>query len=132
MTSSEPLAGRVALVTGASRGIGRAVALALAGAGADIAVGARSAGDLKVVADEIGNLGRRALPVTLDVTDSCSVEDAVAHVVDGLGALDVLVNNAGIVHSGPVLETNDDDWDRVLATNLRGTFLCCRAAGRVL
>jgi 2-deoxy-D-gluconate 3-dehydrogenase len=127
-----PLAGKVALVTGASRGIGRAVALALAGAGADVAVGARTASDLKLIADEIADLGRRALPVSLDVTDSRSVDEAVATVVDGLGGLDVLVNNAGIVHSQPVLDTADDDWDRVLATNLRGTFLCSRAAGRIL
>ena len=132
MTAPEPLAGRVALVTGASRGIGRSVALALAAAGADVALGARSAGDLKVVADEIAGLGRRALPVPLDVTDSSSVDDAVAAVADGLGGLDVLVNNAGIVHSQPVLETSDEDWDRVLSTNLRGVFLCSRAAGRVL
>jgi 2-deoxy-D-gluconate 3-dehydrogenase len=70
--------------------------------------------------------------VPLDVTDSTSVDDAVSTVVDGLGGLDVLVNNAGIVHSRPVLETNDEDWDRVLSTNLRGVFLCSRAAGRVL
>jgi 2-deoxy-D-gluconate 3-dehydrogenase len=132
VTAPEQLAGRVALVTGASRGIGRSVALALAAAGADVALGARSAVDLKVVADEIAGLGRRALPVPLDVTDSTSVDDAVSAAVDGLGRLDVLVNNAGVVHSRPVLETSDEDWDRVLSTNLRGVFLCSRAAGRVL
>jgi 2-deoxy-D-gluconate 3-dehydrogenase len=132
VTAAAPLAGRVALVTGASRGIGRAVALALAAAGADVGLAARSTGDLKLVADEIGEFGRRGLPVALDVTDSSSVDQAVSAVVAGLGRLDVLVNNAGIVHSGPVLETSDDDWDRVLSTNLRGTFLCSRAAGRVL
>jgi 2-deoxy-D-gluconate 3-dehydrogenase len=132
MTAPLPLDGKVALVTGASRGIGRAVALALARAGADVALGARTARDLKLVADEIADLGRRSLPMPLDVTDSRSVDEAVATVVDGLGGLDVLVNNAGIVHSRPVLETSDDDWDRVLATNLRGAFLCCRAAGHIL
>jgi NAD(P)-dependent dehydrogenase (short-subunit alcohol dehydrogenase family) len=128
VTVPEPLAGKVALVTGASRGIGRSVALALAAAGADVAIGARSSGDLKVVADEIAELGRRALPVPLDVTDSTSVDDAVSAAVDGLGGLDVLVNNAGIVDSRPILETSDEDWDRVLSTNLRGVFLCSRAA----
>ena len=132
MSGAPDLTGNVALVTGASRGIGRAVARALAEAGADVAVAARSDGDLKLVADEIAELGRRALPVRLDVTDSGSVEVAVSTVVEQLGGLDVLVNNAGIVHSRPVLETSDDDWDRVLATNLRGVFLCSRAAGRVL
>jgi 2-deoxy-D-gluconate 3-dehydrogenase len=126
------LEGKVALVTGASRGIGRAVALALAHAGADVALGARTARDLKLVADEIADLGRRSLPVSLDVTDSRSVDEVVSTVVDGLGGLDVLVNNAGIVHSRPVLETSDDDWDRVLTTNLRGVFLTSRAAGHIL
>jgi 2-deoxy-D-gluconate 3-dehydrogenase len=127
-----PLAGKVALVTGASRGIGRAVARALAEAGADVALAARSTVDLTVVADEITELGRRARPVPLDVTDATSVNGAVAATVDGLGGLDILVNNAGIVHTAPVLETSDDDWDRVMSTNLRGAFLCSRAAGRIL
>ena len=132
MSNAAPLAGRVALVTGASRGIGRSVALALAGAGADVAVAARTVEDLKLVADEIQDVGRRALPVHLDVTDAGSADDAVAAVVRDLGRLDVLVNNAGIVQTAAALETTDADWDRVLATNLRGVFLCSRAAGRVL
>ena len=131
-SGTQPLTGKVALVTGASRGIGRAVARALAEAGADVALAARNAGDLKVVADEIAELGRRARPVALDVTDAASVGDAVAATVDGLGGLDILVNNAGIVHTAPLLETSDEDWDRVLSTNLRGAFLCSRAAGRIL
>ena len=132
LPTGKPLTGKVALVTGASRGIGRAVARALAEAGADVALAARSTGDLKVVADEIAELGRRARPVPLDVTDAASVDNAVAATVDGLGRLDILVNNAGIVHTAPLLDTSADDWDRVLSTNLRGVFLTSRAAGRIL
>jgi 2-deoxy-D-gluconate 3-dehydrogenase len=122
----------VAIVTGASRGLGRAIALALAGAGADIAVAARSVQDLQQVAEEVSRLGRRALPVPTDVTDRDGVERLVERTVRELGGLDVLVNNAGIVRETPALETTDEDWDAVLDTNLRGTFLCSRAAGRVL
>ncbi|MGH9035877.1 MAG: SDR family NAD(P)-dependent oxidoreductase [Acidimicrobiia bacterium] len=126
------LAGKVALVTGASRGIGRAIALALAGAGADVALAARNVNDLKAVADEVAELGSRSVVVPLDVTDTVSVEGAVVAAVENLGRLDVLVNNAGVISSAPVLETDDQEWDRVMGTNLRGVFLCSRAAGRVL
>lgn len=130
--SGEPLAGRVAVVTGAGKGLGRAIALALAEAGADVALSARSEGDLERVAEEVRGRGRRGLAVPTDVTDREAVEALVERTVLELGGLDILVNNAGIVRESPLLETTDEDWDAVIDTNLRGTFLCARAAGRVL
>lgn len=124
------LEGRVALVTGAGRGIGRALALALAGVGADIALAARSVGEIEKVAAEVEGLGRRALAVPTDVTDEAEVERLVGRVLEELGGLDVLVNNSGVIHAAPLVETSAEEWDRVVSTNLRGTFLCMRAAGR--
>jgi NAD(P)-dependent dehydrogenase (short-subunit alcohol dehydrogenase family) len=126
------LEGRAAIVTGAGKGLGRAVALALAAAGADVALAARSRPDLERVAEEVSVLGRRVLAVPTDVTERDQVEALVERTVDELGGLDVLVNNAGVVREGPLLETSDEDWDTVIETNVRGTFLCTRAAGRVL
>jgi NAD(P)-dependent dehydrogenase (short-subunit alcohol dehydrogenase family) len=126
------LRGKVALVTGASRGIGREIALALAGAGADVALAGRDTGRLDGVAGEVRALGRTALPVATDVTDRAHVENLVARTVAELGGLDVVVNNSGVVSSVPLLEVTDEEWDRVLDTNLRGVFLVTRAAGRHL
>ncbi|HYH28985.1 MAG TPA: glucose 1-dehydrogenase [Pseudonocardia sp.] len=126
------LHGKVAVVTGASRGIGRAIALALAEAGADVAVAGRDTARLDAVAAEIRGLGRRALPVRADVTDRDQVEELVARTVGELGGLDVVVNNSGVVSSVPLLEVTDEEWDRVVDTNLRGVFLVTRAAGRHL
>lgn len=124
------LEGRVGIVTGAGRGIGRALALALAEAGADVALAARSTGEIKKVSAEVEDLGRRALAVPTDVTDEAEVEGLVGRVLKDLGGLDILVNNSGVIHSAPLTETSLEDWDRVVGTNLRGTFLCMRAAGR--
>ena len=84
------------------------------------------------LAEEIAALGREALALPTDVTDSDQVEALVARTVEDLGGLDILVNNAGVLVARPLLETTDEDWDTVLDTNLRGTFLCTRSAGRVL
>jgi 2-deoxy-D-gluconate 3-dehydrogenase len=126
------LDGRVAVVTGASRGIGRSIALALAEAGADVALAGRDVARLDAVAGEIRVSGRRALAVPTDVTDRAQVDALVARTVDELGGLHVVVNNSGVVSSLPLLETTDEEWDRVLDTNLRGVFLVTRAAGRHL
>ncbi|HEX6666369.1 MAG TPA: 3-oxoacyl-ACP reductase family protein [Solirubrobacterales bacterium] len=131
MSTTGPLDGKVALVTGGNRGLGRGMALALAEAGADVALGARDQASLDAVADEVRALGRRALAVSTDVTSSAAVDALVAGAVEQLGGLDVLVNNSGVLHPQPLIETSDEDWDRVIATNVRGNFLCCRAAGRV-
>ncbi len=128
--AGQALEGKVAIVTGAGRGIGRALALALAGAGADVVLAARSAGEIGEGASEIEGLGRRALAVPTDVTQEGEVERLVRRAVEELGGLHVLVNNSGVIHDAPLTETSTEEWDRVVATNLRGTFLCMRAAGR--
>jgi NAD(P)-dependent dehydrogenase (short-subunit alcohol dehydrogenase family) len=126
------LTGDVALVTGAARGLGRAIALALAHAGADIALGlrdVRSAGELE---QEIAALGRRVLPLQMDVTRCdeifLAVDDAVAH----FGKLDVLVNNVGVAPENLAENVTEKDFDYTLAVNLKGTFLASQAAGRVM
>lgn len=126
------LHGRRILVTGGGRGIGRAVALALAAEGADLALLSRSLPDLEVAAKEVRALGRNAVVASMDVTDPESVERAVEQAVTELGGLDVLVNNSGVITASRLLDTSVEEWDRVMSTNLRGTFLVCRAAGRYL
>ncbi|MDP9394595.1 MAG: 3-oxoacyl-ACP reductase FabG [Actinomycetota bacterium] len=126
------LDGQVALVTGAARGIGRAVALALAHAGADVALGLRDAGSDSGLAAEIEALGRRALPVQLDVSDLEQVRSGVNWVVEHFGRLDILVNNAGIAPGNPAEDVVEEDFDRTLAVNLRGTFFASQVAGRVM
>lgn len=121
-----PLSGKVALVTGASRGIGRAVALALAGAGADLVLSARHTGGAEVTCREVIALGQRALAVACDVANPEEVDTLAAHARDAFGRVDVLVNNAGTVHRAPVAETGDVDFQRVIAVNLHGPFYLIR------
>lgn len=130
VTGEPSLRGRRALVTGGGRGLGRAIALALAAAGADVAVSGRTVAPLEAVREEIVALGRGAAAVAGDVTITADAERMVGETVDALGGLDLLVNNSGVMHIGPVLEMTDDDFDRVIDTNLRGTFKVSRAAGR--
>ncbi len=125
--NKEPLRGQAVLVTGASSGLGRASALAFAQAGADVALLARSERDLQAVAGEVEKLGRRALVLPTDLSDETAILSAVEQVVDTLGRVDVLLNNAGTDVPGPVTEVSASDWDRVLAVNLRAPFLLAKA-----
>jgi NAD(P)-dependent dehydrogenase (short-subunit alcohol dehydrogenase family) len=122
-----PLAGRRAVVTGASRGIGRSIALALAGAGADVAITARTLPDLEQLAVEIGDLGRRALPLACDVTDPEQVRQMAARALEGLGGIDILVNNAGVAGSHKFMNHPDDLWHQMLAVNLTSVYYVTKA-----
>jgi NAD(P)-dependent dehydrogenase (short-subunit alcohol dehydrogenase family) len=122
------LAGRVAIVTGGGRGIGRATALALAAAGAAVCVSARSVDQIQAVAHEIAALGTKALAVPADVTDRVAVERMVRQTETELGPVDILVNNAGSADAlGPIWEVDPNVWWHDIETNLRGTFLCSQA-----
>lgn len=130
--SSTTLDGRVAIVTGASRGLGRALAFALAEAGADVGLAARSADQLAEVAAEIEALGRRAVAVPTDVTRPADTRELARRVAEELGRIDILVNNAGVLRDAAVVDMTDEDWDAVIDTNLRGVFNCARAVGPYL
>lgn len=122
------LEGKVAIVTGASRGIGRAIALVLGGRGASVVLAARDMERLEGVAAEAGKAGGRGLAVATELTDEESIRSLVARVREQFGRLDILVNNAGITHSGLLAETATADFDRVMAVNARGPFILCREA----
>jgi len=126
------LDGRVALVTGAARGLGRAISLALADAGADVALGLRDASTGADLAGEIRGMGRAALPVQMDVRMLDQIQGAVEAVTDRFGRLDILVNNAGAAPGNPAEDVTVEDFDLTLAVNLRGTFFASQAAGRVM
>ena len=127
------LSGKVALVTGAQQGIGRAIAVALARDGADVGVNfLDDAEAAERVVDEIRGLGRRAVTVQADVAQAASVEAMVAAVVDALGPPEVLVNNAGVFPRASFLELQEREWDHVLGVNLKGSFLCAQAVARAL
>jgi len=125
-----PLNGVVALVTGASSGLGRHFARTLAGAGASVALGARRTDRLEALAAEIAAEGGTALPLALDVTDAASVEAAVARAVATLGPIGVLVNNSGVATTAPAIDLAESDWDKILDTNLKGAWLMSRAVAR--
>lgn len=144
MLTEYSLEGKTALVTGGGRGIGKAIALVLAEAGADVAVAARTLVQVEKVADEIRSLGRSSVALQADVSDSAQAEQAAEQATSALGQIDILVNNAGISYGAvpivPVkklpeekiagdLKTGltDEQWDRILGVNLSSAFYCCRA-----
>jgi NAD(P)-dependent dehydrogenase (short-subunit alcohol dehydrogenase family) len=122
------LSGQTALITGASKGLGREMALTLAEAGADLVIGARTAGDIETTAREIADeTGRRVVGHSLDVTDPGSAEAFVSRAMAEFGRVDILVNNAGINIREPIGEISDDHWRKVQDTNVDGVFFTCRA-----
>jgi NADP-dependent 3-hydroxy acid dehydrogenase YdfG len=122
------LSGTVALVTGASSGIGEATARALADAGADLALGARRADRIEALAGELSRDGRRALAIEADVTDREAAEVAVAHAATELGRLDVVVNNAGVMLLGPILDSPVEEWEQMVEVNLLGLLYVAKAS----
>jgi NAD(P)-dependent dehydrogenase (short-subunit alcohol dehydrogenase family) len=124
------LTGRTAIVTGASRGLGKGIARALAAAGADVVLAARTVPELEETAAHVREYGRRALVVPTDVSRADQVNAMVDQAVDAFGKVDVLVNNSGVYHPKPVLEMADEDWELVIGTNLSSQFYCARAVGR--
>jgi NAD(P)-dependent dehydrogenase (short-subunit alcohol dehydrogenase family) len=126
------LTGQVALVTGAARGLGQAISLALAHAGADVALGQRDVNTGGEVADQIGAMGRRALPLQMDVTHLDQIFRAVDATAAHFGKIDILVNNAGLAPENLAENVREDDFDLTLAVNLKGTFFASQAAGRLM
>ena len=125
------LDGRVAFITGGSRGFGRVIAQAYAEAGADVALCSRRGAEARAAADQIARAtGRRILGLAADVSDPAAVDSALTSVIDGFGQVDILVNNAGVNIRRPLEEFSDEEWRQVLGTNLDGTFYCCRAVAR--
>jgi NAD(P)-dependent dehydrogenase (short-subunit alcohol dehydrogenase family) len=126
------LTGQVALVTGAARGLGRAISLALANAGAKVALGLRDVNTGSSLAREIEKMGREALPLQMDVLHLDQISRAVEDTVARFGRLDILVNNAGLGPSNLAQDAREEDFDLTLAVNLKGTFFASQAAGRVM
>src|SRR5579883_750524 len=124
------LANQIAVVTGAGRGIGRAIALRFAAEGADVACVSRTAENSEKVAAEIRALGRKAWAYAVDVSDAASVNAAAEKILADAGRVDILVNNAGVTRDGLLMRMSDEDWDTVLNTNLKGAFLFTRALSR--
>jgi NADP-dependent 3-hydroxy acid dehydrogenase YdfG len=126
--ANQRLAGKVALVTGASSGIGEATALALAAEGAAVAIGARRVDRIDALADKISADGGRALTLDLDVTQEQQAHDAVGRTRADLGGLDIVVNNAGVMLLGPILDADTSDWRRMIETNVLGLMYVTNAA----
>ena len=125
------LNGKIALVTGAGRGIGQAIALALARKGADIAVNSAHLSSAERTAELIRQIGSRVIAIKADVANPRQVETMVNRVITNFGGIHILINNAGVnLEFAPTVEQSTDKWDRTINVNLRGTYLCCREAGR--
>jgi len=121
------LRGAVAIVTGGGKGIGKAIALGLARAGASVVVASRTEAEIEAVAEEICGIGGRALAVVTDLTSSEQIENLVEAAMGEFGRVDILVNNSGVNHRVPILEFTEEAWDRVQDTKLKGYFLVARS-----
>ena len=126
------LGGKIAVVTGAGRGIGRAIAMKLAEDGADIAVVDLARESVDDVVGEIRQMGRKALGLTANVTVSSDVEEFIKQVIDEFGRIDILVNNAGITRDTLLMRMKEEDWDSVINVNLKGAFLCTKGVSRIM
>ncbi|MBE0599533.1 MAG: 3-oxoacyl-ACP reductase FabG [Desulfuromonadales bacterium] len=124
------LEGKVAIVTGGSRGFGKAIALGLAEAGAHVVVASRTQADLDQVAKAIEAKGRQALAVAADMLDRASIENLAAKTIEKFGKIDILINNAGQGSTVPFLKLTEDQWDQILKVNLKGYFLCTQIIGQ--
>jgi NAD(P)-dependent dehydrogenase (short-subunit alcohol dehydrogenase family) len=126
------LTGKVAIVTGAGRGLGRTIALGLAEHGADVVVVSRTVTQVEKVAGEISSLGRKSLALQVDTSHKADVDRMVSKTLETWGRIDVLVNNAGIDIMKPAVDYAEAEWEQILDTNLKGYFLCAQAAGRAM
>ncbi|MFC1990962.1 SDR family NAD(P)-dependent oxidoreductase [Chloroflexota bacterium] len=126
------LAGKVAIITGGRRGMGKAIALGFAEAGADVAVCdlAEGGSELQAVAEEIKKAGRRSLAIPADITRKSEVENMVQKVIEQFGGVDILVNNAGIILRVPLVDMAENEWDKIMGVNLKGVFLGSQAVGK--
>lgn len=123
------LTGKVALVTGGGKNLGKVIAVSLAEAGADVVVTSRTLSEVEKTAEEIREKGRRALAISMDVTNFAQVDGAVRKIVSEFGRIDILVNNAATRSFKSVLEMSEEEWRAVIDTNLTGAFICCKAVG---
>lgn len=130
MNMFQDLVGKTALVTGASQGLGRHFAKVLAQAGCSVVLAARQTAKLASLCAELNALGAKTIPVALDLTSGTSICEAVTASVAHFGSIDILINNAGVAESKAALDQTDEDWDRVVDTNLRGAFLMAREVAR--
>jgi 3-oxoacyl-[acyl-carrier protein] reductase len=121
------LKNKIAVITGGGRGIGRSIAMHFASEGADVALIARSIGEINKVAEEIRSVGRKSIPVKADISQESAVNYAFEEIQNDLGPVDILVNNAGIEVKTPFTEMSMDEWDQTMAVNSRGTVLCTKA-----
>ena len=124
------LEGKKALVIGASKGLGKSMVLALASAGATVALASRSAGLIETISRDINSRGGEAIAVETDISKEEDIERMTAEVIERFGEINILINNAGVYKPGRAIELSTDDWDTTINVNLRGLFLCCRIVGK--
>jgi len=126
------LKNKIAIVTGGNKGIGKGTALCLANAGSDVVIAGRTQSELEQVASEVEKMGRKSLPIVMDVTRKQSVDSMVHQALMKFGRIDVLVNSAGVSEVLPPEEYPEEVWDKIIDTNLKGVFLCCQSVGKAM